>query len=86
MKIKRKLCYKGHYMYEYVRLAKVLAALEWLKANNPLYRDITINSDWQADAAEDDADLWEAFSSQHYQLPTQQPATTTDTAPKQCKY
>ena len=89
MKIKRKLCYKGHYMYQYVRPAKVLAALEWLKENNPLYRDITINSDWQADAAEDDADLWEAFSSQHCQLPTQQqqqPAATTDTAQKKCKY
>ena len=87
MKIKRKLCYKGHYMYQYVRPAKVLAALEWLKENNPLYRDITINSDWQEDAAEDDADLWEAFSSQHCQLPTQQqqqqPAAT---APKKCKY
>lgn len=59
MKIKRKLCYKGHYMYEYVRPAKGLAALEWLKENNPLYGDITINSDWQADAAEDDADLWD---------------------------
>ena len=68
-------------MYQYVRPAKVLAALEWLKENNPLYLDITINSDWQADAAEDDADLWEAFSSQHKQQ--QQPAAT---APKKCKY
>ena len=42
MKLKRKLCYKGHYMYDYVRPAKVLAALEWLKENNPLYRDVTI--------------------------------------------
>ena len=37
MKLKRRLCYKGHYMYEYVRPGKVMAALEWLKANNPLY-------------------------------------------------
>ena len=34
MKLKRKLCYKGHFMYQYVRPAKVLAALEWLKVNN----------------------------------------------------
>ena len=36
MKLKRKLCYKGHYMYQYIRPAKVLAALEWIKSNNPL--------------------------------------------------
>ena len=64
MKLKRKLCYKGHYMYQYVRPAKVLAALEWLRANNPLYRDVKINSDWLDDAAQDDADLWEALSAQ----------------------
>jgi hypothetical protein len=39
MKLKRKLCYKGHYMYQYVRPAKVLAALQWLNSNNPLYKD-----------------------------------------------
>ena len=65
MKLKRKLCYKGHYMYQYVRPAKVLAALEWLRANNPLYKDVQINSDWLDDAARDDADLWEALSAQH---------------------
>ena len=46
MKLKRKLCYKGHYMYQYVRPAKVLAALQWLKLNNSLYKDVEINSDW----------------------------------------
>ena len=65
MKLKRKLCYKGHYMYQYVRPAKVLAALEWLTANNPLYKDVQINSDWLDDAARDDADLWKALSAQH---------------------
>ena len=64
MKLKRKLCYKGHYMFQCVRPAKVLAALEWLKANNPLYRDVEINMDWEQHAAHDDADLWEAFTSQ----------------------
>ena len=51
MKLKRKLCYKGHYMYQYVQPPKVLAALEWLRANNPLYRNVKINSDWLDDAA-----------------------------------
>ena len=35
----------------YVRPPKVLAALEWLRANNPLYRNVKINSDWLDDAA-----------------------------------
>ena len=47
-----------------VQPAKVLAALEWLRVNNPLYRDVQINSDWLNDAAQDDADLWEALSAQ----------------------
>ena len=66
MKLKRKLCYKGHYMYQYVRPTKVLAALEWLRANNPLYKDVQINSDWLDDAAQDDTDLWEVLSAQHW--------------------
>ena len=33
-KLNRKLYYKGHYMYDYVRPDKVLTALKWLKANN----------------------------------------------------
>ena len=65
MKLKRKLYYKGHYMYQYVRPAKVLAALQWLKSSNPLYKDIEINNDWLRDAAQDDGDLWEALSAQH---------------------
>ena len=65
MKLKRKLCYKGHYMYKYVRPAKVMAALEWLKVNNPLYQSLQVNSDWQHDAAQDDTELWDALSSQH---------------------
>ncbi len=51
-------------MFQYVR-PKVLAALEWLKANNPLYRDIHVNTDWEQHASQDDTELWEAFTSQH---------------------
>ena len=64
MKLKRRLCYKGHYMYEYVRLAKVLAALEWLKNNNPFYKDVNIDQQWVGNAALDDSELWETISSQ----------------------
>ena len=64
MKLKRRLCYKGHYMYEYVRPAKVLAALEWLKNNNPFYKDVNIDQRWVGNAALDDSELWEAISAQ----------------------
>ena len=45
-KLKRKLGYKGHYMYDYVRPDKVLPALKWLKANNLLYSSIEIDDEW----------------------------------------
>jgi hypothetical protein len=80
MKLKRKLCYKGHYMYQYVRPAKVLAALHWLKSNNPLYKDVEINSDWLSDAAEDDTELWEALSAEHCPPPPSSPPTTIATS------
>jgi hypothetical protein len=57
LKLKRKLTYKSHYMYDYVSPDKVLNALRWLKANNPFYKDITINLGWLADAIEDDEEI-----------------------------
>ena len=35
LKLKRKLAYKGHYMYDYITPQKLLDALAFLKANNP---------------------------------------------------
>ena len=71
MKLKRKLCYNGHYnMFQYVRPAKVLAALQWLKLYNPLYKDIEINDDWTSNAGQDDPDLWEAVSSEQCPPPS----------------
>ncbi len=46
LKLKRKLRYKGHYMYSYVRPDKVMNPLKWLKANNRLYSHIDVNADW----------------------------------------
>ena len=80
MKLKRKLCYKGHYMYQYIRPAKVLAALLWLKSNNPLCRDMEIN-DGLSDAAVDDAELWEALSAEHYPPPPLLPIVTMASSP-----
>ena len=33
-------------MFQYVRPAKLLAALQWLTLNNALYKDIETNDDW----------------------------------------
>ena len=44
LKLKRKLAYKGHYMYDYITPQKLLDALSFLKANNPLYAGIVFES------------------------------------------
>ena len=46
LKLKRKVAYRGHYMYDYVTTQKPLDALRFLKTNNPLYCDIEINDQW----------------------------------------
>ena len=57
LKLKRKLSYKGHYMYQYIRADKVIDALRWLKANNPLNADVEINTNWQKGWKESDSDM-----------------------------
>ncbi len=57
LKFKRKLAYKGHYMYDYVTPEKVLNALRWLKVNNPLYANVEINDKWSHDSENSDFDL-----------------------------
>ena len=52
LKFKRKLEYKGHYMYEYITPEKIFSALDWLKANHPNYASIKINSDWSKHSEE----------------------------------
>ena len=80
MKLKRKLCYRGHYMYQYIRPSKVLTAQQWLKSNNPLYKDVEINGDWLNDAAQDDAELWEALSAEQCPLPQSSPKANITTS------
>lgn len=58
LKLKRKLVYKGHYMYDYVSPEKVMNALIWLKSNNPLYTDVNINDNWLEESLANDADLF----------------------------
>ena len=57
LKLKRKLSYKGHYLYDYVSPQKLINALKWLKANNPLYADVDIADDWVGNALADDEEL-----------------------------
>ena len=65
LKLKRKLEYKTAYMHDYVHPGKVVAALEWLKQNNPLYKDIKINSNWVQDSEECDPELWRAMTNRN---------------------
>ena len=57
LKLKRKVAYRGHYMYDYIRPQKLIAALRYLKANNPLYSDIDINEQWVEEAMANDKEL-----------------------------
>ena len=53
VKLKRKVHYKGHVNFKMVRTAKVKAALSWLRANNPRYRDVTLNEHWDEHTEDD---------------------------------
>ena len=64
LKLKRKLTYRGHYLYDYVTPQKLLEALRFLKANNPLYVDIDINEDWLEQAIANDAELCDCLVEQ----------------------
>jgi hypothetical protein len=44
LKLKRKLQFRGHVYFQAVRPQFVISALNWLIANNPLYRNIEIQS------------------------------------------
>ena len=58
LKLKRKLNYKGHYMYDYVSPEKLNNALRWLKANNPLYVDVNVNEQWVDECEANDSDMF----------------------------
>ena len=74
LKLKRKLAYRGHYMYDYITPLKVLSALVWLKANNPLYADIEINQEWLEQSKIDDVELFSSLL---------EPTDTNDPEPMQ---
>ena len=62
MKLKRKLCYKSHYMYDTIHPQKMIAALKWLIENNPLYSQIELNEHWTNQWNKSDPELWHAVT------------------------
>ena len=46
LKFKWIITYKNNYMHDYIRPYKVMAALHWLKKNNPHYEDVLIDTNW----------------------------------------
>ena len=83
LKLKRKLAYKGHYMYDCITPEKVLGALTWLKDNNPLYADIDINQEWLEHGMTDDDELFSSLLETSEPEPMQCEATSSDTT--QCE-
>ena len=51
VKLKCKLEYKSHYMYEMIHRDHVISAITWLKEHNSHYTDIKLNEYWYSDIA-----------------------------------
>ena len=49
VKLKHKLEYKSHYIYDMICRDHVMSAITWLKQHNTHYRDITLNEQWYSD-------------------------------------
>ena len=57
LKLKHKLEYKSHYMYDVIRRDRVMGAITWLKEHNPHYAGIRVNENWYNSAPSDDLAL-----------------------------
>ena len=57
VKLKRKLEYKTHYMYDMICRDHVMSAITWLKEHNFHYENITLNKHWYSDIAAGDFSL-----------------------------
>ena len=51
VKLKHKLEFKSHYMYDMICRDHVISAITWLKEHKSHYRDITLNKHWYSDIA-----------------------------------
>ena len=61
MKLKHKLNYKGHYMYEYRLSCKTLYCSSVVESQNNLYANIAINPNWEEQSQEDNLALFSAL-------------------------
>ena len=46
MKLKCKLEYRSHYMYDMIHRDHVISVITWLKEHNSHYADIKLNENW----------------------------------------
>ena len=51
VKLKHKLEYKSHYMYDMIHRDHANGAITWLKQHNSHYRDMKLNEHWYSDIA-----------------------------------
>ena len=70
VKLKKKLEYRGHSMYQSIRPDVVLHALHTLKENNPLYEDVDLDTDWLNKCMEEEEELCAALIEAEQQLNT----------------
>ena len=68
LKLKRKLAYRGHYMYEYITPQKAMNALKCLKAHNPLYAHVELNEQWLEQAMTNDEEFCKHLIEQNEDL------------------
>ena len=68
MKLKRRLCYKSHYMYDSVHPQNIIDALKWLIQNNKHYSDVKLNNNWADNWNDDDPELWQALTGSKSEL------------------
>ena len=57
VKLKHKLEYKTHYMYDMICRDHVMSAITWLKEHNSHYENIKLNEHWYSDIAAGDFSL-----------------------------
>ena len=68
VKLKCKLEYKTHYMYDMIHRDHVMSAITWLKAHNSHYKDIKLNEHWYSDIAAGELSLQLDESDNHFTM------------------
>ena len=85
LKLKRKVAYRGHYMYDFVTPQKPLDALRFLKAQNTLYCDVAINDQWFEEAVANDDELGMCLVEQNDEsMVTESDQPETESEPMEC--